>query len=207
MKKIVLTVLILLLAAVAAVMGFVYSGTAEVAATKPHSTVVEWFLVTTREHAIERRIADLEVPDLSNESLFATGLAHYHEMCVTCHGAPGIERSEIGRGLNPPPPDLATATLTDEEAAESFWIIQHGLRMTGMPAFGPTHSDEEIWGLVAVQKRLADLTPQDYARQVEELGDHDHGDHAQGEEKAPTGEAVEDHEHARDPDDGHEHDH
>lgn len=198
MKKIVLILLVILLAAVAAVVGFVYSGVAEVAATKPHSAVVEWFLTTTREHAIERRIADLEVPDLADESLFETGLAHYHEMCVSCHGAPGLERSEIGRGLNPSPPDLATATLTEEEAAESFWIIRHGLRMTGMPAFGPTHSDEEIWGLVAVQKRLADLTPEDYARRVEELGDHGHG------ADPGKGEADEDPGHAHE--DGHEHD-
>lgn len=207
MKKILLTVLVVFLALVAGVVGFAYSGIADVAATSPHSTVVEWFLAQTRERAIERRVADVEVPDLSSEALFETGLAHYHEMCVTCHGAPGVERSEIGRGLNPPPPDLATATLTDEEAAESFWIIRHGLRMTGMPAFGPTHSDEEIWGLVAVQKRLADLTPEQYARRVEQLEPHDHGDPAHGaaENSAQGGAGEETPGHAHE--DGHEHDH
>lgn len=202
MKRFLLTLLIVLLVLGGVILFFAYSGVIDPAASRAHYPGVQWFLESARESGIASRTEDLSIPDLSSEALFENGLAHYHEMCVTCHGAPGIERSEVGRGLNPSPPDLATASFGEHEAAESFWTIKHGLRMSGMPAFGETHSDEEIWGLVAVQKRLADLTPREYARLVENV-DHAHGDgghHGEGSD-AETSETTES-------SDGHEgHDH
>lgn len=184
MKRFLLTVLIVLLVLGGVVLFFAYSGVIDPAATRAHYPGVQWFLETARHSGISDRTEDLTVPDLSSQALFETGLAHYHGMCITCHGAPGIERSEVGRGLNPSPPDLATAGFGEDEAAESFWTIKHGIRMSGMPAFGITHSDEEIWGLVAVQKRLAELTPEEYAHLVENV-EHHHGEdghHGGGEE-------------------------
>lgn len=174
-----------------------YSGIVDPSATRDHYPGVQWFLESVRHHGIESRTDDLTVPDLSSQSLFESGLAHYHEMCVTCHGAPGVERSEIGHGLNPSPPDLAAATFDDHEAAEAFWIVKHGIRMTGMPAFGSTHSDEEIWGLVAVQKRLAELTPEDYARLTQNV-EHHHGDGGHVPENEPDSQPSES-------SDGHDH--
>ena len=64
-------------------------------------------------------------------------------MCVVCHGAPGKEPSYIRQGLRPEPPNLAESSKR-WGGAELFWIIKNGIKMTGMPAFGPTHQDEEI---------------------------------------------------------------
>ena len=66
-------------------------------------------------------------------------------MCLTCHGAGTVDPSEIGEGLNPPAPDLTQPSVQSKTDGELFWIVQNGIRMTGMPAFGPTHKDEEIW--------------------------------------------------------------
>lgn len=84
-----------------------------------------------------------------------------------CHGAPGVERTETGQGLYPQGPDLA------EEAGEYsdgalFWVIKNGVKFTGMPAYGPTHSDEEIWGLVAFLRRLENTSAQEYAALLEQ---------------------------------------
>jgi mono/diheme cytochrome c family protein len=97
--------------------------------------------------------ADLEV--------LRGGLAHYKSMCVTCHGAPGVDASEAGVGLNPPAPDLSLGRVQKRTDGELFWLVQNGIRMTGMPAFGPTHKDEEIWKIVAFLRHLPALTPEE----------------------------------------------
>lgn len=135
-----LTVLIVLvLVAIASA----YGGWVNVAATHPHLPGVEWFLGTLQENAVEThatralRAGTLSLPDLSDAALQRQGLATFQSMCVTCHGAPGVERSAIGRGLNPQPPALSESPMSP---AGKAWVITHGIRMTGMPAFGPTQT-------------------------------------------------------------------
>jgi mono/diheme cytochrome c family protein len=82
-------------------------------------------------------------------------------MCVSCHGAPGVDASPVGEGLNPPAPDLTLARIQERSDGELFWLVQNGIRMTGMPAFGPTHRDEEIWEIVAFLRHLPELTPEE----------------------------------------------
>ena len=69
-----------------------------------------------------------------------------------------MDPSEIGEGLNPPAPDLTQPSVQSKTDGELFWIVQNGIRMTGMPAFGPTHKDEELWTLVAFMRHLPELT-------------------------------------------------
>ncbi|MEP0546346.1 MAG: cytochrome c [Rhodothermales bacterium] len=83
-------------------------------------------------------------------------------MCQTCHGAPGHERSVIGEGMAPKPPRLSEEA-EEWEPEEVYWIIAHGIKMAGMPAFGPTHSDEELWEIVAFAERLPEMTEAEYA--------------------------------------------
>jgi mono/diheme cytochrome c family protein len=66
------------------------------------------------------------------------GFDHYEDMCAGCHGGPGIERSEIGKGLNPPAPNLADA-VPAWSPRQLFWIVKNGLKMTGMPSFAALH--------------------------------------------------------------------
>ncbi len=159
-------VIVLIAMAVAAAATFIYSGLADVAATSPHWAVTEWILSTTMERAVERRAADLEPPGfLDEEARVEAGADAYEEMCAACHGAPGVDPAVLADGLNPPPPELAKEA-EEWSAAELFWITKHGIRMTGMPAFGPTHSDEELWEVVALVRRLPRLSPGEYRRLV-----------------------------------------
>ena len=92
---------------------------------------------------------------------------------MLCHGAPGVDASEAGEGLNPPAPDLTLARIQKRTDGELFWILQNGIRMTGMPAFGPTHKDDELWKMVAFLRHLPQLTPEEEkALQTEEGSDH-----------------------------------
>ena len=76
-------------------------------------------------------------------------------MCTGCHLAPGVGDNEMRQGLYPKPPNLTERR--NRSPAQSFWIIKHGLKMSGMPAWGVTHDDESIWGLVAVHPATPDL--------------------------------------------------
>lgn len=158
-RTVALTVMVVLALAVAASAGVIYSGIIDVAATKPHYAVTNWILETTLERSVERRARKLTPP----AAYHATGdtAHHFGEMCGLCHGAPGKDASEIGKGLRPKPPELAKVADQMSEA-EIFWVAKNGIRMTGMPAFGETHSDRELWNMVSFVKSLSDMSPEEY---------------------------------------------
>jgi mono/diheme cytochrome c family protein len=143
--------------------------------------------------ALERSMA-WRVPDVKNPldgapAALVVGFDHYRENCVICHGAPEVPRSEIGEGLNPPAPDLSGRETREMSDGKIFWTIKNGIRMTGMPGFGPTHSDQEIWGMVAFVRHLPKLTPQEKAKLLEATGGEEAHHHAAGgEEQGGKGE-------------------
>ena len=143
-------------------LAFVYSGIYDVAATADHVAPVRWLLHTTMERSVAVRLDEVPEPPVFDSSMVSHGFEHYRSMCVTCHGAPGVDRGELGRGMIPSPPLLADEAGEDEPR-ELFWITKHGIKMAGMPAFGPTHSDEEIWGIVAFLEEMAHMSPSEYA--------------------------------------------
>ena len=107
-----------------AVIGFAYSGFYDVSASSSHNGFVQWLLSTTSHASVERQARAVEVPDLEDEALVLAGVNDFNSMCVGCHGAPGKDPEAMGRGLNPPAPDLA------EEAAEMipaelFWVTKN----------------------------------------------------------------------------------
>jgi mono/diheme cytochrome c family protein len=117
---------------------------------------------TLKDNSIEKRSSDIKVPNnLNDTSLVKIGFEHYREMCQGCHGAPGIERNEIGQGLYPKPPNLAHSAK-EMPASELFWITKNGIKLTGMPAFGKTHSDDKIWAIVAFMKTLPSMSKEQY---------------------------------------------
>jgi mono/diheme cytochrome c family protein len=164
----ILIALIVLLAAGAA--GFAYSGLFDVSAANAEPKWRQRLLETVKDRSIDRRAAALPAaPPLGEPQQVRTGLILFSEMCVTCHGAPGVPQSEIGMGLNPDPPDLAHEGA-EQSPARLFWVIKNGIKMTGMPAFGMTHTDEQLWAMVAFLKQLPKLNPQQYAAMLQEAG-------------------------------------
>jgi len=100
-------------------------------------------------------------PHADDAAALARGRSRYRELCVACHGAPGVEIGEIGRGLNPVPPSLDAPGVQRRSDGELFWVVKRGIRMSGMPAFGGTHDDAELWALVSFVRRLPRLTDED----------------------------------------------
>jgi len=153
----------------------IYTGIFNVATAWEDPAPIRWALVTTRENSIKSRAASIEEPAIKGEQQIDAGFRSYREMCAICHTPPGATESPVTKGLNPVPPDLAKSA-EHMSAAELFWAIKNGIRMTGMPAWGPTHKDNEMWDIVAFVKQLPSMNKDDYLAMDSRLEKgHDHG--------------------------------
>ena len=171
-KVVLLTALTLLLLAVIGV----YSGVFNFAADDPHWGLTQQLIEKARDRSIASHAKDVSVPaNIADPKLIASGAGEFAEMCTGCHLAPGMKDTEMRAGLYPQPPNL-TAPAARRPPAEQFWIIKHGLKMTGMPAWGVTHDDERIWSMVAFAQKLPELSPAAYQELIEagEGGHHHH---------------------------------
>jgi mono/diheme cytochrome c family protein len=180
---------IVLVAVVAALggFGFVYSGAYNIGADSPHTKLVYWLLETTRDQSVAAHARDVpQAPDLADPARIAAGAGLYAEMCSGCHLAPGMEETEIAQGLYPAAPDFAQGN--DLSPQEQFWVIKHGIKASGMAAWGKTHSDTLIWDMVAFLQHEGKLTPEQYQALVksapedhDEMMEHQDADHDHAE--------------------------
>lgn len=139
----------------------VYVGAYDIGADAPHTKPVYWLIEQLRDRSIAVRSRDVNVPaNLMDVKRLQSGAGLYTEMCSGCHLAPGLEKSEISQGLYPKAPELFREL--QRSAKEQFWIIKHGIKLTAMPAWGKTHSDELIWDMVAFVRQLPKMTPAQY---------------------------------------------
>jgi mono/diheme cytochrome c family protein len=188
--KILKITLLVLVGCVLLVAGGVYSGIFNFAADDPHWGMTQRLIELARERSIATHAADISVPaNLADEKLITSGASEYAEMCTGCHLAPGMKDTEMRTGLYPKPPDLS-AHGAHPAPEHQFWIIKHGLKMTGMPAWGLTHDDELIWSMVAFLQKLPGMSPAAYHELVEAgegghhhegMGPDEHGDAESGE--------------------------
>jgi mono/diheme cytochrome c family protein len=177
--KTLVTVAVTLLVLLVLAIGYAWSGAYDVGADAPHSRPVHAMLETLRERSIATRSDDLAPPDLTNEELISSGAGNYDAMCVGCHLAPGMNETELSKGLYPQPPNLSRVVIDD--AAEAFWAIKHGIKASGMPAWGTSMEDAYIWNMAAFLQVLPGLDAAEYGAMVARSGGHDHG----GGETAP----------------------
>lgn len=164
-----------------AIAGFalIQTGGIDFAADSAHSPSVTKFIEWAREQSVAKQAKDIITPtDLASEERIRRGAGNYEAMCVSCHMSPGVEDSEIRKGLYPSPPNLPQAgTATEEQGADArrFWIIKHGIKGSGMPAWAEGGMDDEaIWNLVAFIKVLPKLSAADYQARIAASEGHSH---------------------------------
>ena len=174
MMRILRPVLAAYLVLAVAAAAFVFSGVYDVAATTPHWPLTTWVMEKARVRSIQEHASGIAAPaGLSDPANLVVGTSHFAAHCAACHGAPGVPRSEIAEGLYPQPPNLAL-TVNRYTAPQLFWIVKHGIKMTGMPGWGD-HSDDEIWATVAFIQKLPEMSEADYAKLV--MASMAHGGH------------------------------
>lgn len=180
------SIIAIILIIVLGVITFFWSGKYDISADTPHWSITKSVLESIREKSVNNAAADIQVPDnINDESYYAQGIEHYQAMCISCHLAPGKTESELRMGLYPKPP--AFTETHPPGPRKAFWIIKHGLKMTAMPAWGKSHSDEAMWKVAAFVQHLPDMTEEQYSSLVQEYGsghhheiggNHDHGMHS-----------------------------
>lgn len=173
-----LTVLVLILIAL-------NSGAYNIAATDKHWGITEKLISWVRDSSINARAKEIEIPVLDDDVMLEKGFKQYHAMCTECHLAPGKQPTEQAIGLYPQAPVFHERELVTDEGEKSFlskryfWVIKNGIKMTAMPAWGPTHNDEIIWATTAFLLKLHGMTAAQYSALVDAHGDdlmHDHHD-------------------------------
>lgn len=165
LKVVLWTVAAMTVLGVGAALVFIYSGVYGIGANEPHLAPVRWLLTTTQRHAVREHAEGIQAPPLRDPALVRRGFVLYQENCLVCHGAPGVPREQVGRGLNPNPPPLFMAA-PDWTDPELYWIIKHGLKMAGMPAFDAGHSETDLWALTAFTRRIPELSVREYRSMV-----------------------------------------
>lgn len=159
---------LVLVVATALLAAFVFSGVYDVSATSGHSKLIAGTFSTLMIRSVRAHARDISPPaglNFREPALLEKAAVHYEIMCRTCHGAPGKKPDPWE--FYPPVPDLVEALREKGWSdAEVFWITKHGIKDTAMSAFGGSgpgaHSDEEIWGLTALIRQFATMTPEQY---------------------------------------------
>jgi mono/diheme cytochrome c family protein len=118
---------------------------------------VETYAATKAKRWLVARSLGREVlpPQPANDAAsVAIGNMQFGARCAACHGVGGRTPTDVGQWMYPRTPDLSSSAVQEWSDAELFWIIKHGIRLTGMPGFGKIHSDEQIWHLVHYVRSL-----------------------------------------------------
>ena len=162
-KIIGLTVLALLL--VAPIGGFFLaaSGLMPIKASSGHWAITAWFLNFSMARSVDTHSLPLKAPSLDDPMLVHKGAGHFALGCQPCHGSPMQPSPVIPRHMTPHPPYLPPK-ISEWEPAELFYIVKHGVKFTGMPAWAAQHRDDEIWAVTAFLLRLPELSAEEYVR-------------------------------------------
>ncbi len=144
-----------------------WSGIYDVAATNMAGRLEASVAAFALTHAIQKR-APLQTNPFSMPEDIRDGLERYKGNCLDCHGARGVAEPTFGKGLNPPAPDLTLSFVRKLRDGELYWIVSNGIRMTGMPAFSPTYTSDEIWKIVAFVRHMPEMTAEE--RQILQAG-------------------------------------
>lgn len=141
------------------------SGILPIRASSDHFALTAWVLDFGKRRSVATHALGVDVPSLAEPWLVLKGAGHYHDGCRPCHGAPDLRMPIIAAEMTPPPADLpARVALYDPD--ELFYIVKHGIKFTGMPAWPAQERDDEIAAVVAFLRELPRLDAAAYRRLV-----------------------------------------
>ena len=127
---------------------FVWTGYYNISAKSEHWDFVTEILETVRDQSIRTRSGGIAVPDLDDPEMIALGREHFRGGCASCHGLPGEEPNPIAIAMLPNPPDVRYANER-YNASALFWLIDNGIKYTGMPSWPADDRQDEVWPVVA----------------------------------------------------------
>jgi cytochrome c553 len=155
--------------AVLGVIGFLVaaSGIVPIRASSGHWPVTRWFMKFSMTRSVWTHTIGIDPPQLGDRTLVIKGAGAYDLTCRPCHGSPDLENPRVARAMLPRPPYLPEI-IADRSPEELFYIVKHGIKFTGMPAWPAQSRDDEVWSVVAFLLELPKMSAADYRRVVRE---------------------------------------
>jgi cytochrome c553 len=141
------------------------SGIIPIKASSGHWPITAWLLHFSMQRSIATYSAAIDPPALDEPRLVLQGAGHYETGCRPCHGSPAYRHPRIPQAMTPHPPYLPPL-LADWEAEDLFYIVKHGVKFTGMPAWPTQRRDDEVWAMVAFLRKFPSLSAEEYQRLV-----------------------------------------
>lgn len=159
MRQILLTLAALAGLGLAAAVSIVGLGLYNVSVQVGHLPGVSWALHMTFRNGVRLRAPPMEeAPDLSDPALIALGAGHYASACAPCHAAPGEPHTATMRAMLPEPPPIGEA-IRGWQPNHLHWIVENGIKMSGMPAWPARQRGDEVWPVVAYLEALRQPRP------------------------------------------------
>ncbi|TWU04941.1 c-type cytochrome [Stieleria varia] len=156
------TLITVTLLAVAGVVVLV-SGVIPVTASSGHWPITAWLLDYASDRSVDFHSNGIEVPPLDETGMVKLGAGTYQTNCIFCHGQPGKEQPPVAQGMTPQPP-LLRVSMAGMSSEEKFYILKHGVKFAGMPAWPTQNRDDEIWPVVAFLNQLPEMSHQQYLK-------------------------------------------
>jgi cytochrome c553 len=140
------------------------SGIVPIKASSGHWAITAWLLNFTMRRSVVTHSLGTQTPWLDDPALVMKGAGHYEIGCRPCHGGPDLSHQpRIAQGMTPHPPNLSQQ-VSMWDADELFYIVKHGVKFTGMPAWPAQNRDDEVWAVVAFLLTLPTLSADEYKR-------------------------------------------
>jgi cytochrome c553 len=139
----------------------VLSGVISIKASSGHWALTAALLDFTKRRSVATHALGVDVPPLDSPALVIKGAAHFETGCRPCHGSPAITLPAVPRRMTPHPPRL-NERVTRWKPNELFYIVRHGIKFTGMPAWPAMKRDDEVWAVVAFLGALPSLSAEEY---------------------------------------------
>jgi mono/diheme cytochrome c family protein len=158
MRNFLLGIIFTLVVLVAGALWYTRTGRVNFQADNPPSSLERWFAGGASDASVERQAPDVKNPVPSTEENIVAGAQLYMNHCAGCHGTPSNPDSPFAHSFNPPVPRFFTHA-PDMPDNQNFYVAKHGIRMTGMPAWDKTLSDQQIWQIVTFMSNIPKLPP------------------------------------------------
>jgi len=155
------SILIILTAGIVAGAGVFWLGLINIGASTGHWAITDWVLHTAMRRSVQFRADATPPEDFPSAAMIRRGAGHYEIGCAPCHGSPAAPRGAVVREMTPEPPDLS-GRIDLWSPADLFWIVKHGVKLTGMPAWPARSRDDEVWSMVAFLTEMPQMNQEEY---------------------------------------------
>jgi cytochrome c553 len=164
-KRYALTIAVFLIAATCGGFLLVAAGLVPIKASSGHWPITSALLNFAMRRSVILHSIGIKTPPLNDSALVLKGAGHYEIGCSPCHGSPVLRQPVIAQRMTPHPPDLAKE-VAKWDAEELFYIVKHGVKFTGMPAWPAQERDDEVWAMVAFLRALPQLDADKYRQLI-----------------------------------------